>query len=235
MLQRSVGRRPLCSYQSPALHPLASLLALAVGAGCYVAPPPAPLAPLTNGRVVGADGGATTSASVPQLPPRTGPVTVASCVPAASAGRPAAMPVAAFGGGAAAASDGRIYVVGTTAFGGVGQTVVQAYSPATNTWTQVPPLPSAPQGEPEVVSADGIVFVFDMGFGGYGYDPATNAWYAAAPLPLQRSNGGATATSDGKVYVLGGLSSQGGASSAASVLDPHPRQLDGAPHHAVRR
>jgi N-acetylneuraminic acid mutarotase len=108
-------------------------------------------------------------------------------------------------------------------------TAVWRYSTTTNTWTAMPPLPSA-RGSGALV-AIGRVLHF---FGGHTVgrvDKATHwrmdldgsgAWVARAPMPNPRSHFAAVAD-EGKIWTIGGQTGQGDnatVSAAVNVYDP---------------
>ncbi len=120
----------------------------------------------------------------------------------------------------AAALAGLIYVPG--GFGG--ETVFQAYDPASDEWRDLAPLPA---GRHHLMAAaldsTGSVYVFGGGAAGvwsptttaWAYAPALNAWTEIAPLPEPRMAGAAVALKD-KIYIVGGA----GGSSALLEYDP---------------
>ena len=82
-----------------------------------------------------------------------------------------------------------------------------AYDPATDTWSEIAPLPN-PRGALAVTQLDGRIHAI----GGRDsrdvnthevYDPATDAWNELAPIPTAREHMGA-AVVGGKIYVPGG-------------------------------
>jgi N-acetylneuraminic acid mutarotase len=107
---------------------------------------------------------------------------------------------------------GRLYVIG--GYRQSGLTVwdpvatVYAYDPATDTWTQRAPMPTA-RGALSVTGHEGRLYAI----GGYDrkansaavevYDPERNLWASRAPLPTPRDHL-ASATVSGKVYAIGG-------------------------------
>lgn len=107
---------------------------------------------------------------------------------------------------------GRLYVIG--GYRQSGLTVwhpvatVYAYDPATDTWAERAPMPTA-RGALSVTVHDGKLYAI----GGYDrtansaavevYDPERNTWASRAPLPTPRDHL-ATATVAGKVYAIGG-------------------------------
>ena len=107
---------------------------------------------------------------------------------------------------------GRLYVIG--GYRQSGLTVwepvatVYAYDPASDTWTQRAPMPTA-RGALSVTEHDGKLYAI----GGYDrkansaavevYDPVRDTWASRAPLPTPRDHL-ATATLSGKLYAIGG-------------------------------
>jgi N-acetylneuraminic acid mutarotase len=112
---------------------------------------------------------------------------------------------------AAVALDSRIYVIG-----GFSQQTnlptdrVEIYDPATDTWSDGPPLP-APRGGHAAVLLNGTIHVLGGGNDRTTlsdhtvFDPATQEWTAAAPLP--RSEGSvAVVAFHGELFAIGGRS-----------------------------
>jgi len=109
-------------------------------------------------------------------------------------------------------SGGRLYVIGGYAQSALSVwnpvATVYAYAPATDSWTERAPMPTA-RGALSVTEHDGKLYAI----GGYDrkannaqvevYDPARNAWTTAEPLPTPRDHL-ATATVGGKIYAIGG-------------------------------
>jgi N-acetylneuraminic acid mutarotase len=85
-----------------------------------------------------------------------------------------------------------LYVIGGSADGSTPLSVVEAYNPATNSWSTKAPMPTATASASAAVKS-GIVYVI----GGYAngqrtasvesYNPATNTWTDLAPLLLGKS------------------------------------------------
>jgi hypothetical protein len=117
---------------------------------------------------------------------------------------------------AATAADGKLYAIGgynsgaCTPFGYCA--TVEAYDPATNTWTPRAPMPTARAGLALAAAANGKLYAVG-GFNGSTlatveeYDPTTNAWATRAPMPTARHSLGEAAGPNGKLYAIGGYSS----------------------------
>lgn len=106
----------------------------------------------------------------------------------------------------------RLYVIGGYTQSGFSVwnpvATVYAYDPATDTWTDRAPMPTA-RGALSVTEHDGKLYAI----GGYDrkannaqvevYDPVHDVWATRAPLPTPRDHL-ATATVAGKIYAIGG-------------------------------
>jgi N-acetylneuraminic acid mutarotase len=115
----------------------------------------------------------------------------------------------------AATVRGILYAVGgntgcncsVTSGGPVG--TVEAYDPATDTWTTKAPMPTA-RDYLGVAAVDGIIYAVG-GIDAAGnilttleaYDPATDTWTTKAPIPTARANLGVAAV-NGVLYAVGG-------------------------------
>jgi len=119
----------------------------------------------------------------------------------------ASMPTALSTAMAAAPGDGMLYFAGGTTPGYSKQVnTMQRYNPATNTWSNMAPMPTA-RYEGVAAAINGIIYVA----GGWGatlpnstleaYNPATNTWASLASMPHLSgcSEGGAIS---GKLYVF---------------------------------
>lgn len=102
--------------------------------------------------------------------------------------------------------------------------VVEAYDPATNTWSTKAPMLGAYAGAAAVVNR-GMIYVM----GGVdarnaysnaveAYDPAKNGWTAKAPMPTARYDL-AAANAGGTLYAVGGWGAAG-VTSALEAYDP---------------
>jgi N-acetylneuraminic acid mutarotase len=99
------------------------------------------------------------------------------------------------------------------------------YDPATNSWAQAPPLPTARSGIATAVLGTRLfVFGGEAPSGTFGqvevYDTATNGWTSLTLMPTPRH--GLTAIPfEGRIHVLSGGPQPGGSYSAAhEVLSP---------------
>jgi N-acetylneuraminic acid mutarotase len=119
---------------------------------------------------------------------------------------------------AAAAVDGKLYVMG----GMDGQkrlsSVVERYDPAKNAWEAVAPISTARDASAAAV-LDGKVYVMGGEDADHEslssverYDPAKNAWEAVAPMSTARYASAAVVV-DGKLYVMGGYDGENRLSS----------------------
>lgn len=109
--------------------------------------------------------------------------------------------------------NGILYAVGGKVYGSVGASVtgrLEAYNPATNTWTTKAPMPTARRGL-GVAVVGGILYAVGGEVSGgshplatlQAYNPATNTWSTKAPMPTARAH--LTAVGHGgKLYAIGG-------------------------------
>ena len=134
---------------------------------------------------------------------------------------------------AAAALDGKIYLIG--GFGtdtNVPVADVLVYDTTAMTWSRAAPLP-APRGGHAAVVRDGKIHVLGGGNSRSTladheiYDPAKNAWTALAPLP--RAEGSpAAAVFGGKLYAIGGRSGMSDF-GAVDIYDPATNSWSSGP------
>jgi N-acetylneuraminic acid mutarotase len=113
---------------------------------------------------------------------------------------------------------GIVYAVG--AFGTAADSKrLEAYDPATNTWTTKASIPFSSDHPNVAGTADKLYILGEVGAQNTGeYDPATNTWTMKAPIPTQRA-ASATAAIGTKVYVAGGAMGSNGASFGPTVRD----------------
>ena len=167
---------------------------------------------LVNGvlYVAGGSGGGNNHSQVEAYDPSTNTWTAREPKPAM------ASPRAAVAGGVA---DGILYVVGGVAWPATKVATVEAYDPATNTWTTKAPMPTAKSNATAAV-VNGVLYVV----GGLlqngvavddvdAYYPATNTWRkmprivdgTGNTVSPPRSYGAAAAVMNGILYVVGGV------------------------------
>ncbi|MHC4145484.1 MAG: Kelch repeat-containing protein, partial [Planctomycetota bacterium] len=126
--------------------------------------------------------------------------------------------------------DGKIYVIGGVHRPGVWTeelttSDIEAYDPATDTWTTKAPMPTARVFVATSV-ANGKIYAFGGATAAGGtvlstveeYDPATDTWRTKAPLPTRRAVSSAS-TVNGIIYVIGGGRS-GRGFSTVEAYDP---------------
>jgi N-acetylneuraminic acid mutarotase len=125
---------------------------------------------------------------------------------------------------ATAGTNGKIYVLGgrvQTVYGGGNATAeVDAYDPASQTWTQLPSLTSGPRWSLSATTGtDGTIYVMGGLYGaGYGssefdaYNPTTQTWTRLPDLPnfegdlyTRQFYAQAATGSDGTIYAVGGF------------------------------
>ena len=172
----------------------------------------------------------------------------------------ASLPTARTGLGAATAPDGRIYAIGGSVVKGKlygkkpptmkASTEVDAYTPGTNTWTKVKPLPVAMSFASATTGADGRIYVFDgctgkgcASFPGHhvkgplspvllAYDVHADRWTQLATPPLARNGAAITTGADGRLYVLG-AGQFVSTDNSAEVYDPTTNTWTVVPSLAV--
>ena len=122
---------------------------------------------------------------------------------------------------AAAGNDGRIYAIGGIT-GGINYSAVvatvEAYDPASDTWTTRASLPTARSHLAAAAGSDGRIYAF----GGNSpnpnavdaYDPTSDTWTTRANMPTARSGPAAAVSTNGLIYVIGGNP------SAVEAYDP---------------
>ena len=145
----------------------------------------------------------------------------------------AALPGARVDLAAATDADGTIYAIG----GWYGQTGVRngqkysntvfAYTPATNSWSQVASLPDARYGLAAATGADGTIYAIAGANAAYvaqssvfAYTPATDSWRNVAALPGARVDLAAATDADGTIYALGGADASNSLQSSVYAYTP---------------
>jgi N-acetylneuraminic acid mutarotase len=132
--------------------------------------------------------------------------------------RVTSLPTARYGLVAVVGPNGKIYAIGGVesagADGGKTSNRVEAYDPATNSWTIEAPMPSLRDGVATATGPDGKIYGMG-GIEGTGFDsrvvdtveaysPTTNTWSAETSMPTGLVGSAAVTGRDGKIYVVGG-------------------------------
>ena len=123
---------------------------------------------------------------------------------------------------AAAGNDGRIYAIGGITGGGINPenlvATVEAYDPASDSWTTRASMPTIRSHLAATAGSDGRIYAFG-GYVGYvtpngdpsnaveAYDPASDSWTTRASMPTARGGLAAAASTNGLIYVIGGIPS----------------------------
>jgi N-acetylneuraminic acid mutarotase len=130
---------------------------------------------------------------------------------------------------------------------------VERYDIASDTWSDVAPLPS-PRSDIGAIAHGGNVYVFGGCQSGEAsvtgevdiYNPTTDTWSQGASMPTPRAGFYGIGIKGDRIYVIGGLDSSGNASPANEVYDiahdswttstpmPHPRGEMGLASHGGR-
>jgi len=96
---------------------------------------------------------------------------------------------------------------------------VEAYDPATDTWTAKATVPTPRSGNGSGV-VNGILYTVDGPSRQLqAYDPVTDAWTTKAPMPTARTNF-AVSVVNGILYALGGHFSETGFDISVEAYDP---------------
>jgi len=144
----------------------------------------------------------------------TGTVTMEAYAPSTNTwAQLAEMPTPRYGHAVAIGADGKIYAIG--GYNTIGDrayhATVEAYTPSTNTWETLAPMPTARALHSAVTGPDGRIYVI----GGYNeqrgtlrtvevYTPSTNTWATAASMPSARYTLATAVGDDGNIYAFGG-------------------------------
>jgi hypothetical protein len=125
--------------------------------------------------------------------------------------------------------DGIIYAIGgcTVNQYGMALSTVEAYDPATDTWTTKSDMPGPKDGFSTCV-VDSIIYAIGGGFNHptgtalstvFAYDPKTDTWTENDDMPTPRM-GLSTCGVDGTIYAIGGRIVVSGGLSAVEAYDP---------------
>ncbi len=127
---------------------------------------------------------------------------------------------------AATGPDGRIYAIGGY-YNGSYLTTVEAYTPGSNTWTSVAPMPTARYGLAAATGPDGRIYAIggDDSWLGitntvYAYTPGSNTWTTVASMPTARYLLAATTGPDGLIYAIGGYDTSLGVTNTVYAYTP---------------
>lgn len=125
----------------------------------------------------------------------------------------AEMPTPRYAHAVVLGADGKIYAIGGYNSNGARayHATVEAYTPSTNTWETLAPMPNTRALHSATVGVDGRIYVI----GGYNepgghlrtvdvYTPSTNTWTTARSMPTARYNLATALGDDGKIYAFGG-------------------------------
>ena len=111
-------------------------------------------------------------------------------------------------------------------YAGAPISTVEAYTPATNSWTAAASMPTARNGLAAVTGTDGRIYAMGGGDGAGGrlntveaYTPS-NTWATMSPMPTARQDFAASAGPDGRIYVMGGVDNTGNDTNAVDVFSP---------------
>ncbi len=137
----------------------------------------------------------------------------------------APMPTPRYVFGATLGPNGNIYAIGgTNTQSGVTLPMAEAYSPATDTWTELAPMPTPRFALAAATGTDGRIYAIGgltSAFSTLGtveaYTPAANSWASVAPMPTPRAYLAAAVTS-GTIYAIGGS----GASGILNTVEAYP-------------
>jgi len=117
--------------------------------------------------------------------------------------------------------NGTLYVVGGGSGYGAFYATLEAYNPATDSWTPKAPMPT-PNSGPAIAVVNGLLYAIGGGNGTTAvatveaYDPATDTWTSKAPMPTARG-GLSAAVVNGIIYAVGG----GDASGTLSTVEAY--------------
>jgi N-acetylneuraminic acid mutarotase len=131
------------------------------------------------------------------------------------------MPTGRIGHAVAAGLDGRIYAIGGTNFSGVLGTL-EAYTPATDTWTTLQPMPTPRSFLAAATGSDGRVYVLGGGAKNVcnileSYSPDTDTWTSLQPMLVTRYGHAVAFGPKNWLYVIGGWRNL--AESSADLAD----------------
>jgi N-acetylneuraminic acid mutarotase len=143
---------------------------------------------------------------------------------------PPLMPTPRDAAGAAAAANGRIYVIGGGPTGVFGTPLgtVEAYDPSMNKWaTGLAPLPTPRTLPATAVGTNGLIYAIGGTSAGSpaivgtveAYDTVANQWSTLSEIPEPAIQAAAVGGPDGRIYVIGG-SNDAGLLSTVNAFSP---------------
>ena len=151
--------------------------------------------------------------------------------------------------------DGKIYLIGGATLGGANfyphaVALNEVYEPATDSWSEMEPMPTAVKSYASAVLDDKI-YIMGGQIGDYPipngtknlvqvFDPKTNQWSTAAPMPINVKLAAAVVTTGlyapKRIYVFGGDTADRVLTDANQVYDPLTDSWSfGAPMFFARR
>ncbi len=122
--------------------------------------------------------------------------------------------------------NGKIYIPGGFAGGGLATSIVEVFDPATNTWSTIAPLPIR-MHHLAFAAANNRLYVLG-GYTGnsflatarvFEFDFTIDNWTEKASMPGARG-AAIAAAHDGKIYVIGGVNGSGAVVGTNQVYDP---------------
>ena len=128
--------------------------------------------------------------------------------------------------GVAVTPDGTLYAVGGQTASSSASTVVESWSPLTNTWSTRAPLPRGVWSPGVVTGIDGRVYVVggrDVNGNAtntvYIYDASRNAWDTGPSMTSARHSHAIAVTPTGNIFALSGRTGTGTITATAEFLD----------------
>lgn len=136
-------------------------------------------------------------------------------------------------GCAAAALDGKLYVIGGSEQGNGFLNRVEIYDPATNTWQEGPPIPDGRE-DLGAAAVGGKIYVIggvrhSLRSDVYIFNPRTGTWTAGAPMPTPRRSF-AVAVDGPRIWCIGGVGDRGFVSTVEVYDTSTNRWATGLPH-----
>jgi len=136
------------------------------------------------------------------------------------------MPTARLALSAVTGHDGKIYAIGGATYVNNPVVTVEAYDPASNSWSTEAPLPTRQTHFGAAAGPDGKIYAIGGDDGSNtvdtveAYDPTSNSWSAEAPMPIARGDLAAATGHDGKIYAIGGDNNSSQGLDTVEAYDP---------------